>query len=694
MQFAFRHQLLKMLIQIDSIRKTVWFKRSFLLAGLVILAFGFQNCNRPNFSAIQTEASIKPATVNSYVWVGTNWSICTNLCGSGTQTRSVTCQQEDGTVVNDSNCSNPKPVISQACNVQACEAYMWIQSGFTPCSVSCGGGTQTQTVSCKNAQNQTVSNSFCSGTQPATSQGCNTNVCSTPVVNICSPNTQKSCSLSNGTGMQTCNSTGSAWGNCVQTSILCGADVVNNPNVDAGPSLQSCLNTQVPLVQLLPGRYYIASTLDLGSRSNVTIQTQGVTSGPACISNGAAACAILTASPTNPGPVILNSKGASNLILSYIALDGNMAQRRTRFKNSQWTQGIAYNAKIHTCNGCKFKGFASVRAPQGTGMEFDGDNAVFDTVLFRDNGWGIMNSPGNSEGLWADGLTVWSSNNLHIFNSTFMDNSDVDLIIGNGQNALIENNVFGHSNNFAFAALMLDNFNNGMPGIFTGAIVRNNQINCGNGMCGIGISVGPHIWYNSAQIVGGTIYSNTVQGARQGILTAGATGAEIYGNTISSFGNYVGNSCTTNLISWSNGDKVNIHNNSTSPVLSQLVGCAPQVLSALLSNVGSTDPQVAQAYRDILGRDPDSGGGAIFTADLRQGRSIQSIRTEIANSLESQNLLNKLYNRILGRNIDTSGAQVNTNYLVGGGSVAQIYVNLQLSPEGLSQTYLFENWSN
>jgi hypothetical protein len=55
--------------------------------------------------------------------------------------------------------------------------YSWSQSGFGSCSVSCGGGTKTQTVTCINSNSgQTVDNSLCTGTRPIT-QSCNTQAC-------------------------------------------------------------------------------------------------------------------------------------------------------------------------------------------------------------------------------------------------------------------------------------------------------------------------------------------------------------------------------------------------------------------------------------------------------------------------------------------------------------------------------------
>ena len=151
---------------------------------ILITAIGFQNCQngfRSTSSAIQVEASVSPALnsgVHTYTWVGTSWSSCSALCGGGVQARLVTCQQDGGGVVDSSNCSGLQPAASQACNTEACGNYMWIQSGFGPCSQSCGGGNQTQTVTCENSAAQPVANSLCSGSAPASSQLCNPQVCS------------------------------------------------------------------------------------------------------------------------------------------------------------------------------------------------------------------------------------------------------------------------------------------------------------------------------------------------------------------------------------------------------------------------------------------------------------------------------------------------------------------------------------
>jgi len=100
-------------------------------------------------------------------------------CGGGSQSQSVICQDSTGKTVDDSFCSGSKPSTSQTCNPQACLTYNWAQSGFGACSATCGGGTQTQTVTCKDNLGNTVNNSFCTGAMPATTQTCNPQACIT-----------------------------------------------------------------------------------------------------------------------------------------------------------------------------------------------------------------------------------------------------------------------------------------------------------------------------------------------------------------------------------------------------------------------------------------------------------------------------------------------------------------------------------
>lgn len=59
----------------------------------------------------------------SYAWSLGGWGDCSASCGGGTQTRSVTCARNDGVTVDDAVCLKlvgAKPATSQACNTQTC----------------------------------------------------------------------------------------------------------------------------------------------------------------------------------------------------------------------------------------------------------------------------------------------------------------------------------------------------------------------------------------------------------------------------------------------------------------------------------------------------------------------------------------------------------------------------------------------
>lgn len=130
----------------------------------------FRNC-LDNFSVTN------PADY-TYEWQIGNWGNCSaTACGTtGTRTRSVVCKRNDGQTVADSNCPGTKPATSESCSAQSCDTnytYSWQIGNWSSCNATtCGAsGTQTRTVTCKRSDGQTVADSFC-GTKPATSQSC------------------------------------------------------------------------------------------------------------------------------------------------------------------------------------------------------------------------------------------------------------------------------------------------------------------------------------------------------------------------------------------------------------------------------------------------------------------------------------------------------------------------------------------
>ena len=112
-------------------------------------------------TASGTIGSNNPPTNDS--WVPGSWGTCSS---SGTQTRSVTCQDSSGNIVSNSNCTSTEPATTQSCTPAT--NYTWVSGAWSACSA----GTETRTVSCENSSNTVVSSSYCTSTEPAASQSC------------------------------------------------------------------------------------------------------------------------------------------------------------------------------------------------------------------------------------------------------------------------------------------------------------------------------------------------------------------------------------------------------------------------------------------------------------------------------------------------------------------------------------------
>ncbi|XP_055921966.1 papilin isoform X3 [Eupeodes corollae] len=104
---------------------------------------------------VKYEYSI-PETVSknfpdTYSWTHMEFGPCSVSCGGGTQSRNVTCNNRlTLEEVDESLCdANTKPNNVQACGTEEC-APSWVEKPWGKCSKSCGkDGTQNRTVSCE-----------------------------------------------------------------------------------------------------------------------------------------------------------------------------------------------------------------------------------------------------------------------------------------------------------------------------------------------------------------------------------------------------------------------------------------------------------------------------------------------------------------------------------------------------------------
>lgn len=124
----------------------------------------------------ECEGSVCPTA--TYSWYQGGFNACSKPCGSGVQTQTVECRDQNEVVVADSFCTGPKPPTSRACNVQSCPGtYAWNIGEYGDCSKTCGGGTKTRAVICQNQNGSNVADSLCPQPKPATSASCNNDDC-------------------------------------------------------------------------------------------------------------------------------------------------------------------------------------------------------------------------------------------------------------------------------------------------------------------------------------------------------------------------------------------------------------------------------------------------------------------------------------------------------------------------------------
>ena len=125
--------------------------------------------------------SYDPLASYTYQWNSGNWGTCTGACGTGngTQSRTVYCKRSDGIQVSDSFCTGSKPSTTQACTASACTSYSWYTGNWSTCSGACGSGngTQSRTVYCQSSSGSQVSDSSCTGSKPSTTQSCTASAC-------------------------------------------------------------------------------------------------------------------------------------------------------------------------------------------------------------------------------------------------------------------------------------------------------------------------------------------------------------------------------------------------------------------------------------------------------------------------------------------------------------------------------------
>ncbi|XP_065939379.1 coadhesin [Magallana gigas] len=136
-------------------------------------AYGGNSCSGSSTSSQSCNTHNCPIDGGWSTWSG--YGSCSKTCGTGTQSRSRTCTNP-APAYNGLSCSG-SATSSQNCNTHNCPIDgQWATWGsWTTCSVTCGGGSQSRTRTCTNPAPQ-YNGSPCPNSASST-QACNTHHC-------------------------------------------------------------------------------------------------------------------------------------------------------------------------------------------------------------------------------------------------------------------------------------------------------------------------------------------------------------------------------------------------------------------------------------------------------------------------------------------------------------------------------------
>lgn len=117
-----------------------------------------------------------------FLWRIGSYGSCNASCGGGTQTRVVICVQEStDSIIDDSFCTAAsRPVNSRPCNSALCPSRWKVDSDWSKCSASCGGGLKIRKVVCARQDDSTIElndRECLRKPKPKSSRSCNTSPC-------------------------------------------------------------------------------------------------------------------------------------------------------------------------------------------------------------------------------------------------------------------------------------------------------------------------------------------------------------------------------------------------------------------------------------------------------------------------------------------------------------------------------------
>nr|XP_032811683.1 papilin-like isoform X2 [Petromyzon marinus] len=148
----------------------------------VLCGSGDGGCEQQGAPPSERECNLGPC--RNPEWSVSPWSECSATCGTGVQTRAVTCGPPAPRGAQLARCSPAStPPARQPCERAACPArsFGWFEGPWGLCSVSCGGGLRKRQALCYNEDFEVMDPRMCGEEgHPTEEEGCNTQPCYLP----------------------------------------------------------------------------------------------------------------------------------------------------------------------------------------------------------------------------------------------------------------------------------------------------------------------------------------------------------------------------------------------------------------------------------------------------------------------------------------------------------------------------------
>ena len=167
----------------------------------------------------------------------------------------------------------------------------------------------------------------------------------------------------------------------------------------------------------------------------------------------------------------------------------------------------------------------SINAVCGSALEVAGSNFEIHSGFFANNGHPAGTSGWGAEP-WADGITITLCDGGYIHNNDVVDNTDIGIVVGQGENCSILWNAIEQVDTYVFVGLHIGAFQQSIA--HTGALYQFNQIDSAQDKMSVGLMVGDHPWEESEYItdsgetleneINGAVVSLSIDGIEDGVV--------------------------------------------------------------------------------------------------------------------------------------------------------------------------------